>query len=429
MTRSTPSYNGLINYILNENKVPDRQIFTHNLRSNNSDIKGLAKEFLMNESFRNFNRSDQIYLNHEIISFSALDSPKITPDILSDIMEKYVSLRGSNGVYLGAIHVDKEHIHLHIAVSGLTYRTGKSFYLPKDKLIELKKELQDYQKEKYPELKHSLPKHGGRKEYLTDREWQANKKEGRNSIKEKITPIVQFAFEKAGTQKEFLDLLSKHNLHYYERNGVPTGLVVDETKIRFTRLGISKEQINKLPMDLTEDKKALKEIEKLRQEKENHSKMKEEERHLNFEEDSGTKSISYSDFVKGTVWTDLNGITHEELTELSIDEKADLDRMYEIVEDVEISEIKSDLENDNLNQFVDALNSKNETVDFRDEVLSVRLEDPLIGDDSRMQTENEIENGAYDTPDELDIELNEINDTREEMEEVEEPDIDEDREI
>jgi hypothetical protein len=45
----------------------------------------------------------------------------------------------------------------------LAYRTGKSFYLPKDKLNELKKELQEYQKEKYPELKHSLPKHGGQR--------------------------------------------------------------------------------------------------------------------------------------------------------------------------------------------------------------------------------------------------------------------------
>jgi hypothetical protein len=39
-------------------------------------------------------------------------------EILTDIMEKYVSLRGSNGIYLGAIHQDKEHVHLHVAVSG-----------------------------------------------------------------------------------------------------------------------------------------------------------------------------------------------------------------------------------------------------------------------------------------------------------------------
>lgn len=267
LTRSTPSYNGLINYILNENKVQEKNVFTHNLRSHPTDIKGLTNEFMINESFRTFHRSDQIYLNHEIISFSALDSPKITPEVLTDIMEKYVSLRGSEGVYLGAIHQDKEHIHLHVAVSGLAYRTGKSFYLPKDKLNELKKELQEYQKEKYPELKHSLPKHGGRKEYLSDREWQANKKEGRNSIKEKIEPLIKEAFGKAGSQKEFLELLTKQNLHHYERNGIATGIIVDETKIRFTRLGISKEEINKLPMDINAEKLVLHQIQQIRLER------------------------------------------------------------------------------------------------------------------------------------------------------------------
>lgn len=267
LTRSTPSFGGLINYILNENKVPEKQVFTHNIRSLNTDIKGITKEFLINESFRNFTRSDQIYLNHEIISFSALDRDKITQEVLSDIMDKYVSLRGPNGVYLGAIHQDKDHIHLHIAVSGLEYRTGKSFYLPKDKLLELKLELQEYQKEKYPELKNSLPKHGINKEYVTDREWQAMNRDGRNTIKQMIAPVIKDSFKKASSQKEFLELLTKHNLHYYERNGKPTGVIVDEMKIRFTRLGISKEQLNKLPMDINAEKIALHQIQQIRLER------------------------------------------------------------------------------------------------------------------------------------------------------------------
>jgi hypothetical protein len=230
-----------------------------------TDVNGLTKEFLENESYRKYTRSDQIFLNHEILSFSSRDSPKITTGVLKDIMDKYVSLRGSQGVYLGAIHQDTEHIHLHIAVSGLAYRTGRSFYLPKNKLNELKRELQDYQIEKYPELKYSLPKHGTNKEYLTDREWRASEKEGRKFTKEKISTILLSAFENAKTQNEFLSILTKQNLHYYERNGVATGIILDETKFRFTRLGIEIEKLKSLPVDMKEERRVLNEIQALRQ--------------------------------------------------------------------------------------------------------------------------------------------------------------------
>lgn len=494
LTRSTPSYNGLINYILNENKVPERQIFTHNLRSQNTDIKGLTKEFIENESYRNFNRSDQIYLNHEIISFSGLDSPKITPDILSDIMEKYASLRGPNGVYIGAIHQDKEHIHLHIAVSGLAYRTGKSFYLPKDKLNDLKKELQEYQKEKYPELKHSLPKHGGRKEYLTDREWQANKKEGRNSIKEKITPIIQKALEKSGTQKEFLELLSKQNLHYYERNGIPTGLIVDETKIRFTRLGISKEQLNKLPMDINAEKIALNQIQQIRLERDfksqqvekpqenlNSSKNKFDDKkidvegniikqnrldvirermanieaicedtllsselslslqmqmeNLQIEERELTRQIEgltddievvpYEDGLKGDTkvihiiengiektisfneyhieksWSDTNGIIYSNESYLEPEIREGLDMMYETMDNYDNGLIKVEV-------------SKEDTLDEFD------LADNSETSENHQDKKNEISDSQN-----VDVTLNEINEIRDEMNEIDDPNVDE----
>jgi len=274
LTRSTPSYSSLIQYILIENKTKDKQIFTHNLRSKNTDIKSITKEFLENESYRKHNRKGQVYINHEIISLNGQDSKKVTPKVLEDLMEKYIALRGPNGVYFGAVH-NGTNPHIHIMVSALEYRTGKNFYIQRNELANLKKELQTYQIEKHPELVNSLPKHGAKKEYLTDKAWYAEKKPNRTITKEKLALIVQEAFNKSKTQKEFLLTLANQNLHHYERARKPTGIVYEDTKFRFTRLGISNEQLNNLIMDITAEKIALNQIQQIRMERDSRNKSKE----------------------------------------------------------------------------------------------------------------------------------------------------------
>lgn len=275
LTRSTPSYTSLIQYILNENKTADKQIFTHNLRSKNTDIKSITKEFLENESYRKNQRKGQVYLNHEIISLSGSDSNKISQKVLDDLMGKYIDLRGANGVYFGAVHHNTGNPHIHIMVSALEYRTGKNFYIQRNELLKLKQELQAYQIEKYPELKNSLPKHGARKEYLTDRAWYADKKPSRAIAKAKLEEIILNTFNQSKTQKEFLNNLALQNLHHYERSGVPAGIVYEDNKYRFSRLGLTTEQLNTLPMDLTAEQIALNQIQQIRLERNSKSKQKE----------------------------------------------------------------------------------------------------------------------------------------------------------
>lgn len=276
LTRSTPSYKSLIEYILNESKNEKPETFTQNLRSNQIDIERITKEYIENESFRIFRRSDQNYLNHEILSFSDEDSSKVTPELLQSMVQKYITLRGKDGVYFGAVHRNTESVHVHICVSGLKYRTGKSHHIPKDKLKQLKIDLQTYQKEKYPELYNSLPEHGRGRDYMTDRLWYARKKDERNIQKEHIKNTINKCLNKAKTQMEFLQLLQKQNLHYYERKGIPTGIVVDNTKFRFNRLDIDLEHLQLLPTDLTEEQKTFAEIQRIRE-------LREEQKNLSFD--------------------------------------------------------------------------------------------------------------------------------------------------
>ncbi len=280
LSRHSASYSNLISYILNEEKVLDeRNIITHNLKSN--DIKEWTKEFIVNESFRERERKDQVYFYHELLSFSKFDKEQITIEKVRDIANKYMDERGRNGMYLGAIHQDRDHIHVHFCVSGLAFRTGKAFRLSKQDLQRTKINIQEYHKAKYPELSKSICEHGKGKEYVTDREYYAQQRNDRTLFKEQIRQTVLNCYTQSKTQQEFLDLLQKENLHHYERDGKAQGIVYEDMKFRFSRLGIEKEDLHRLPDKLPEEKveeqKVMDEIEALRSEREALDKDEEKE--------------------------------------------------------------------------------------------------------------------------------------------------------
>jgi len=264
LSRHKPSYASLINYILQEGKNEKPEIISHNLRSHT--MAGYTKEFIENESFRQRSRSDQVYLFHEIISFNGEDKSKLTTDAIRDIANQYIHLRGSEGVMLGAVHRDKEHVHLHMCVSALKFRTGTSFRLSKGQLRELKVSLQEYHKQKHPGISKSFPEHGKGKAYLKDSNWHALQREQRNLLKEQINDKVRSCFEKSASQKEFLELLREENLYHYERGGKPYGIEYEDTKFRFSGL-LGSEQFESLSIDLKEEEKTLDEIRSIREER------------------------------------------------------------------------------------------------------------------------------------------------------------------
>jgi hypothetical protein len=279
LSRHSPSYRSLLQYILNEAKAG--QVFTHNLRSNT--IAGYVKELIENESFRKHSRSDQVYLTHEILSFSANEDAKhLTDGMLADVTKEYIRLRGQAGVMLGAVHRDKDHVHIHFCVSALEFRTGKSFGLSKAALRGLKIQLQDFHRLKYPEISQSFPQHGMGKSYLKDRAWQAQHREERTQLKGRMITIVRDCFNKAGSQQNFLELLRNHDLHHYERSGKPAGIEYEGMKFRFSRL-LEKEQFESLPVDLSEEQRVLQEltvIREQRQAKDREEKNYEDGRHI-----------------------------------------------------------------------------------------------------------------------------------------------------
>lgn len=244
LPRHSETYSSLLSYIFKQIETADKHVFLHNIRGRTK--KEWVQEFKENETYRKYKRSDQAYLFHEILSFSKADKISINEKILQDIASEYIRLRGKTGVFAGAVHYDKDHIHIHFCVSSLEYRTGNAFRLNPKKLKELKVQLQEYHMQKYPELSSSICEHGKEHEYLTDKEYHHKKRTGRKLLKEEIQDYVMKIYNQSSTLKSFFEALRDAGLHHYERKGIPMGITYMGAKFRFSRLGMVKDAIEKL---------------------------------------------------------------------------------------------------------------------------------------------------------------------------------------
>lgn len=266
LSRTAPTYKSLLKYILNEQKAKDGRpiILRHNVRS--MDIDGIAHEFILNESYRKHPRKGQVYIHHSIVSISANEDPKnITTEMLTDLGLKFMHLWGKDGMHFGAIHNNgTDHAHIHIITSGCKLYTGLSSRLTKANLQEVKVQLQEYQQDRYAVLTESICAHNSGKNFIHNAKWQKTNREKRHQAKEYLAQIVQDCFNEAKTQNEFLELLQERNIYHYERNGIATGIVFEDIKYRFHRLGISSEILEKLPLVTNEIDQSHIEIESLR---------------------------------------------------------------------------------------------------------------------------------------------------------------------
>jgi hypothetical protein len=395
LARHNLNYRSLLSYILKEqNEKP--QIITHNLHTVDPLIS--AREFLENETYRVTTRSDQVTMYHEILSFSNQDTQKIYPEMLEDIGRKYIELRGNEGVYFGAVHKDRDHIHLHFCVSGTKLYTGIAMRLSKENLKELKINLQEYQKQKYPELEKSICEHGKGKPYQQNKEYYKNQ---RTTMKANIEDIVKTCLEKADTQKKFLELLRENKIYHYERKtGEPTGVVVENSKYRFTSLDMDMNRFRSLPIDHEEDKKALKELEDIRNRLDEHNKS----RTLRFEEYGNEKIVTYDNISKHSIYIDQNGTKQMNIDEISADEKYEFDKMFETIESYENQSTENDLSE----------MTEEELQAFKN-VNAVMEEYPDRFENNDFEIEPEPELNAIDQDEELEEEETEIEESDEEL--------------
>ena len=236
-------------------------IIKHNMRANS--LNGFIREFESNERGRIHKRSNQTTVHHTIISFSNKDSKHINEKLLRDMSKEYIRLRGGNNMYVGTVHLDREHIHLHVAMGGTTI-DGKSSRISKKEFEDVKIKLQEYQLKKYPELSHSLPEHGKAGREKNKEEVKKIYRNERASEKESILKCIETNFFKAQTTKEFIALLNENGYKEYYRGDKLTGIQTEHYKYRFTSLGLNLDLLHKQDQIIKRENDTLKEIRQAR---------------------------------------------------------------------------------------------------------------------------------------------------------------------
>lgn len=230
-------------------------VITHNLKGNS--IAKWVEQFENNEQFRKFRRVNSVFLTHEILSWHRDDANNITLEKLETMAREYIRLRNPKSIAVAIPHFDKSHFHVHLCVSGIEYRTGKTMRLSRQQLLELKKSFQGFQGDRFPELSKSVVNHGkGEKSLISDKEYQMKLQTGRETDKEKVIAIIESCYKRANSRENFFELLNGSVLKPYERGGKISGVICGKRKFRLKRLGFTEEKIVELDK-LLERKKEL----------------------------------------------------------------------------------------------------------------------------------------------------------------------------
>ena len=247
-----PTFRKLLDYMINDkdrlfDKSGNSFCVTHNLKG--SEIEIWEKQLKQNEMHRKHKRSNSVYFTHEILSWHREDAKNIFLGKLESMTRQYIQLRNPKGIYIATPHFDRDHVHVHILVSGIEYKSGKGMRLSKTALLKLKEDIQNYQLERFPELTKSVVAHERKKPHLpkmTEKEYQIKYRTGRETEKEKVFEKINECYTKATSKENFFQLLKELKLITYERNGKLVGIIHNKYKFRFNRLGFTEIKLEHL---------------------------------------------------------------------------------------------------------------------------------------------------------------------------------------
>lgn len=154
-------YFPVLDYILRDSEQEEGFVITKFVKGIDVPAKELSKQYLQNESYRQNRRKNNVLLYMDILSFHEDDADKLSNEALKKIAKKYISLRAPLSMVTATVHRnEKSHTHLHFAISGTEYRTGKSNRISRDDFKnKVKIPIEQFQKTHFPELKRSEISH------------------------------------------------------------------------------------------------------------------------------------------------------------------------------------------------------------------------------------------------------------------------------
>ncbi len=254
MSRKSGGFRQLLDYL---DRDSDSEGLTWNLLS--SERKDIAQEFMGNSRYAQ-KRKNGVLLYHEILSFSPKDKGVLTPAILEDLTFSYLEKRAVGALAYAQIHSHQSAPHVHLVISANLLKQAKKLHLNKAQFQEIKLDLEAYQREKYPQLKHSIAfeKDSGRALQKSNPEIERDRRinfelaqaepcdminfgKGRAepSKKERVRKKLQAILHDSTGEEEFASWLKNVGYELYVR-GKTIGILdqVSGKKYRLKRLGL-----------------------------------------------------------------------------------------------------------------------------------------------------------------------------------------------
>lgn len=253
MTRKSPSFAQLIAYIAREGRAEGHPVL-HNLHADSRDLNKVNNAFMQNAKHCP-PRKNGVVLYHEILSLSAQDKACATPEILADLAEHYLCQRAPGAMAWGMVHFD-DNPHIHLVISANLRGQERKLRLSRKAFKTVKRELEGYQKQRYPALSQSIVFDGRKKKSRDVKEKTGPKgvartgseqerekrlfRQGRGvkSQKEALRQQVLDALSVSTSMEGFTHFLIGRDMTLYHRSGRLTGVISKGKKYRFRTLGL-----------------------------------------------------------------------------------------------------------------------------------------------------------------------------------------------
>jgi len=252
-----PQLHQLMRYINEQEESLDKEPHFC-LRYNTSGItaKEIAADFGKNNTLIKQRKGKQIGVYHYVLSFHPKERHLLDNAKLYDFGQKFCELmQADKAIAFLRPHWEKDNIHLHCAMSATVFGSGKSRRMTKSKWKEVQIAMNEFQRQQYRELSHSLL-------YLTEleksrvsslgiplpeamRETDGSiraKSRGKSSQLDHLRNRLLTIAKQYPTKQAFIKAVNteKNISVYYRRNSdTPTGIITKNgKKYRFKRLAI-----------------------------------------------------------------------------------------------------------------------------------------------------------------------------------------------
>lgn len=242
-SRKRASFKQLLEY-MQAGKDEHSMVLTHNLTG--QSVPEWTKDFEANEGLRLRERKGSVRLYHELLSFHDRDTEVLNQNKLEALTAEYIRNRAYNGLVVAMSHHDRNHVHVHLCISGVEYATGKSMRISQKAFDKVKRDLQSYQIEHYPELSHSIVAHGSGRSPNNEKEYQLQVRTNARSKREDVKSGLEQELTQASSLQAFLTGLERKGIEPYYRNGIMTGVRAHGYKFRLSALGVSREELRSM---------------------------------------------------------------------------------------------------------------------------------------------------------------------------------------